>query len=521
MEPLPRDFGRYRLVQLIATGGMAYVYRATLTTSAGLTKELVIKKILPHLARNRQFIDMFIDEARITMPMNHGNIVQVYEFGQVEDDYYLAMEYVRGRNLETVLERLRADGRQMPVELALYVAAEVARALDYAHRFRDERDRPFGIIHRDVSPQNVLVGFHGEVKLTDFGIAKARSRIHETAQGIIRGKACYLSPEQAECRELDGRSDIFSLGVVFFEMLTGKRPFEGENEVATLDLVRQARPVSPVQYRPELSTRVEGIAMKALHREPERRFQTAGQMQRALELALHEQAPECNAATLAGWMRELFAEEQNGNGEDVKNDGGFDASLPTVDIRSTSDERTAAPTGSKTSATAIVLFMLLAAAALAWFVLRNAQPEAPSSEKAERGATPEPDAGRVASPGGGPQMLSVVSPDGGPALAGGDGEAEADEAVRNGSADEDHAIPHENRTARIGYGWLDVNAYPWAHVWLDGRKLDGETPIMKLKVRAGWHRLRFFNPSLNIEKIRRVKVSPGQTVAVIEKLAEP
>ena len=213
VENLPRKFGRYELLELIATGGMAQIYLARLVANMGdgalvgsPSKELVIKRILPHLVENRDFIDMFFDEATITLPLNHGNIVQVFEFGQVGQDYFLAMEYVRGRNLETVLTRLQQTATPLPLSAALFIGAEVAKGLDYAHRFRDPHDQPAGIIHRDVSPQNLLVGYQGEVKLTDFGIAKARSRIRQTAQGIIRGKACYLSPEQAESRELGHRA---------------------------------------------------------------------------------------------------------------------------------------------------------------------------------------------------------------------------------------------------------------------------------------------------------------------------
>ena len=309
VETLPCKFGRYELLELIATGGMAHIFRARLTSAPGMTKELVIKRVLPHLVQNREFIDMFMDEARIAMPLTHGNVVQVFEFGQEGEETFLAMEYVRGRNLETVLRRVADAGTPMPLPLVLFIGAEVAKGLDYAHRFRDPHNRPSGIIHRDVSPQNVLVGFQGEVKLTDFGIAKARSKIHQTSQGIIRGKAAYLSPEQAECRDIDARSDQFSLGTVLYEMLCGLRPFEGDTEVATLQKVRQAAVEPPSQHRPEVPQAVDAAILRALARRPEQRFETCGALQVALSRALQQVAPEFTSAELADWMAARFAGE--------------------------------------------------------------------------------------------------------------------------------------------------------------------------------------------------------------------
>ncbi len=479
---------------------MAHIYRARLTSAPGMTKELVIKRVLPHLAENREFIDMFVDEARITMPLNHGNIVQVFEFGTEGKDYFLAMEYVRGRSLYGVLAMLHERGRAMPVPAALYIGCEIAKGLDYAHRFRDPDNRPSGIIHRDVSPQNVLVGFQGEVKLTDFGIAKARSRIHQTGQGIIRGKAVYLSPEQAECRDLDGRSDQFSLGSVLFEILTGVRPFEGENEVATLQNVRETRVQSPSRLRPEVPDAVDSAVLKALAREPASRFASCGDLQVALSHALHDLAGDFTSASLADWMGALFSDEMHRQVDDrdkhghlrkqLEHLGGVEPTtgemleMSTVAIRP--DGRT--PARRFSWGWLLALFVVAASGLGAWLTwpwsIRGNGPQGIDAGLADAG-DPAADAGADAG------AVAASEPDAGP------------------------------RPPRVRYGYLTLNSSPWALVEIDGRRLKKETPLFDVKVRAGKHRLRFFNPKLNIEKIEVVWVRHGQRKTVTVQLDAP
>ncbi|MBN2493445.1 MAG: protein kinase [Deltaproteobacteria bacterium] len=550
MEDLPRQFGRYELLELIATGGMAQIYLARLAStvpdqsglSSGQTaKELVIKRIMPHLIENREFFEMFVDEARITMPLHHGNVVQVYEFGQVGSDYFLAMEYVRGRNLETVQSRLAELERPVPVEVALFVGSEVAKGLDYAHRFRDPQDRPTGIIHRDVSPQNILVGYQGEVKLTDFGIAKARSRIRQTAQGIIRGKACYLSPEQAECRELDGRSDQFSLGTVVYEMLCGLRPFEAEHEVATLQRVREAKVDPPSTRRRGLPAEVDRAVMRALQREPDARFADCAAFGLALARPLQSIAPEFTSASLADWMRGLFAREigqevaarttkermleqlaRQGARVDASMSTGELLKMGTLTMRSGSQPTGAAGSGKRRLgwllAGALVL-VLAAGTWLAWPALRE-------SLGLDGSANPSlPDAGVSAADGEDAGTDAGHGPEGA-----GDGEASSDTDAADATdatdvADASHSSRADagqeggaDRRRRILYGYLRINSDPWAYVELDGRRLPGETPIMELRVRAGRHRLRFFNPELKIEKSMTVHVHAKRTETISVKL---
>ncbi|MBW1808345.1 MAG: serine/threonine protein kinase [Deltaproteobacteria bacterium] len=522
MEDLPRTLGRYQLIELLATGGMAHIYRARLASSQGTEKELVIKQVLPHLVQNRDFIDMFIDEARITMPLNHGNIVQVFEFGQEGQDYFLAMEYVRGRNLETVLERIKQRGTHVPIEVALFIASEVAKGLDYAHRFRDPHDRPAGIIHRDVSPQNILVGFQGEVKLTDFGIAKARSRIRSTAQGIIRGKACYLSPEQAECKDLDGRSDQFSLGAVLYEALTSVRPFEGDSEVATLQNVRQAAPQAPSRLRSDIPSEMDGAVLKALNREPERRFESCAVFGSILQRGLQNLDQQFTSATLADWMRQYFSDDitreitarttkermlqrlaqENGPALNTNATTGEILQMGTVSIQG----ETKAPSRSRKwifAVVALVVFTIGVGLWAWWPQISKILGDGNSSDAGlidrvdASAATPDALAGPPTSDGG------IQPADFGPA-----------EAATDNPADKIRKPP-----AR--YGYLNINSRPWAHVWIDGKRQSKETPIFRVRLRAGKHRLRFFNPELKIEKIRNVWVKPGRTKTITVELTAP
>jgi tRNA A-37 threonylcarbamoyl transferase component Bud32 len=501
---------------------MAHIFRARLRTAQDTAKELVIKRVLPHLVQNRDFIEMFIDEARISMPLNHGNIVQVYEFGQVGKDFFLAMEYVHGRNLETVLNRVRERGESVPIPVALYIASEVAKGLGYAHRFRDPHDRPTGIIHRDVSPQNILVGFQGGVKLTDFGIAKARSRIRQTGQGIIRGKACYLSPEQAECRDLDGRSDQFSLGAVLYEMLTGARAFEGENEVATLDLVRHAQVQAPSVFRPEVPPEVDGAVMKALSRDPGRRFEQAGMLQVVLSRALHTIAPDFTSVDLADWMRKHFSDDitreitQRTTKErmlerlareraDVDHSGlttGEILQMGTLAIHS-GKARPASRTRTVLVVSIIVLVLGTGFGLWAgWPAIRT------MFDGKNGGATASVDGGAATQANIAPEEPQVATPS-------------QDAGVATDEADAVQVAVVNSDRPKVRFGFLNLNSRPWALVDIDGKRLKKHTPIFRVKVRAGKHRLRFFNPKLKIGKTITVWVRPNRTKTVSVQLTEP
>src|SRR5690606_18195641 len=239
--PASNEFGPYTLLERIAVGGMAELWKARMKGVEGFQKTVAIKKILPHLTDSSDFVTMFIDEAKLAAQLNHNNIIHIYDLGKQGDDYYIAMEFVDGRDLRSILNTAREKNQPMPIGLALLVAARIAAALDYAHRMKDFEGRPLGLVHRDVSPQNVLISFEGDIKLCDFGIVQAVSKASKTQMGALKGKLQYMSPEQAWGRPVDSRSDIFSLGSLLFEMLTGRRLFAGDSEMSVLDAVREGR----------------------------------------------------------------------------------------------------------------------------------------------------------------------------------------------------------------------------------------------------------------------------------------
>ncbi len=302
-------FGKYELVKKLASGGMGEIYLARSAGAGGFEKLLVIKRLLPHLARNEDFLELFLSEARIAARLNHPNVVQIFELGDVRGDWYLAMEYVAGRDLARVVRRAKAAKKPLPLGAVLRIVSDAAAALDYAHETKDAQGRLLGIVHRDVSPHNVLVGFDGSVKLIDFGVAKAADRLNDTAGGALRGKFAYMSPEQASGEGVDHRSDLFSLGVVFWELLTGRRLFRSESDTGTLKLVAQCRVRPPSAVAPELPRGLDEVVLRALAKDPSERYADAGELRMAIEdLAVAERLP-ASTAHLEAYMRELFHAE--------------------------------------------------------------------------------------------------------------------------------------------------------------------------------------------------------------------
>lgn len=316
-EPSWRDdrFGPYQLLDRVAIGGMAEVFKAKRAGVEGFEKIVALKRILPHLSENKEFLDMFVDEAKMVAGLAHPNIVQIFDLGRIEKSYYIAMEYIHGRDLRTIMRRARDKGLRMPLDLSLRVVGQVCAALEYAHRKKDERGQPMQIVHRDVSPQNILISFEGDVKLVDFGIAKAATKASNTDRGALRGKLLYMSPEQAWGRPIDRRSDVFSLGIVLYEVLTETKPFVGAGtEVSILELVRQCVITPAREINPRVPEALDRVIMKALAREPDERYQDAGQMQRGLERFLRERPP-VSARDLARFLELLFDRHEREDGE--------------------------------------------------------------------------------------------------------------------------------------------------------------------------------------------------------------
>jgi len=307
-EDEPTDgtrFGQYVLLEKIATGGMAEVWKARMRGVEGFQKIVAIKKILPHLSDNQDFIEMFVDEAKLAAQLNHNNIIHIYDLGKIQSSYYIAMEYIDGYDLKNILKKAQERDQPLSVEIALFVASKIAAALDYAHRKRDFEDKEMGLVHRDVSPQNVLISEEGDIKLCDFGIAKAASKASHTQAGALKGKLQYMSPEQAWGRNIDKRSDIFALATVLFEMLTARKLFSGDNELSILEQVREARVTAPSQFNDEVTPEIDAIVLKALQKDPANRYQTAGEMQRDLDAVLYSFKPTPTSADLAIYMHRL------------------------------------------------------------------------------------------------------------------------------------------------------------------------------------------------------------------------
>lgn len=277
-----RGFGRYHLERLIGRGGMGEIYMARMEGPRGFRKQVCIKKILPHLAQEAEFVARFIDEANIVVSLTHGNIVPVFDMGEVDGQYFIAMEYIPGRDLRDIMKRYHAREEQMPLSLALYVITETCKGLAYAHKKNDDGGNSLNIVHRDVSPSNILLSREGVVKLTDFGIAKAVSKLGKSITGRLQGKFCYMSPEQASGKSVTFRSDIFSLGSVAYEVITGVRPFEGNSDMATLDLVREANLEPPSAHLEDLPNQLDDVLLKAMALDPEDRFEDASLLASAL-----------------------------------------------------------------------------------------------------------------------------------------------------------------------------------------------------------------------------------------------
>src|SRR6266852_2819714 len=256
------QFGRYELLKRLAGGGMGEVYLARQRGLAGFQKLLVIKTLLPHLCEDEAFIAMFKDEARLCAHLVHPNICQVFEFDEIGGTWFLAMEYLRGEDLRRLERACEQRGTPLPVPLICRIVADAAAGLAFAHSLRDQSGRSYGIVHRDISPQNILVTLDGGVKIIDFGIAKAVGRSQHTRTGALKGKCGYMSPEQADGATVDARADIFALGVVLHELLTGRRLFKAADDVQTLARVRDCRVPPPSQLEPELPAGLDPIVLK-------------------------------------------------------------------------------------------------------------------------------------------------------------------------------------------------------------------------------------------------------------------
>jgi serine/threonine-protein kinase len=518
--------GKYVVRRKLAEGGMAEIYLCAARGPEGFRKEVALKRIRPALAGDEGFVRMFIAEAQVAARLSHPNLVQIFDFDRDGETFYLAMELVRGVSLWELKRRAKEKGSPLPPALAASLCAEVARGLHHAHGLQSG-GAPLGLVHRDVSPHNILLSFDGAVKLTDFGIAKAGQGL--TAPGMLKGKFAYMSPEQARGESVDARTDVFALGIVLWELLTGGRLFEGESDLAVLKAVQSRHIPPPARLNPDVPAALDAATLRALERDPQARFQTALELERALSAALRSSPRAADELDLAGHLRRLFPDEARASDEEA---GASQASVvaaavPAPAAPATSltppagalgDESTspvgglpAAPSGEPErgptrSARRTRGLSLRAAAGVAAAgalllgsvaVIRGAArpapgptpvaPEAPVAPVAPKPAV-EPEAA----------LAPVVAP------------ATSSAPVPVPAAPPAVAPASRSRPASRRPGTLSIKVTPWGYLFIDGRAYGETSGVRRVTLPPGEHRVRVQYPTGEIE--RRVLVPSGGEV---------
>ncbi|HEU0034984.1 MAG TPA: serine/threonine-protein kinase [Kofleriaceae bacterium] len=315
--------GSYEIIRPLARGGMAELFVARAVGLEGFEKVVVLKRVLPHYAENPRFVRSFLDEAKLVAGFDHPNIAHVYDMGMADGSYFFTMELVHGIDLRTILKRCARNATQVPIALAVLIARNIASALHYAHERRSADGELLDVVHRDVSPSNIIVSFDGVPKLIDFGIAKATSSTIKTQTGALKGKIAYMSPEQAKGSAIDRRTDIFALGIVLWEMIAGRRLYKSENDMATIQRIIYEPPPSPRTVRPDCSPELERIVMRALALDLRARYQTAQQLELDLEELATEHRLKQSTIELGAFVQVLFPDERLASTSEL-------ASTPTV-----------------------------------------------------------------------------------------------------------------------------------------------------------------------------------------------
>jgi serine/threonine protein kinase len=301
--------GPYLLQRKVARGGMAELFLADYVREDGFRRKVAVKRILPHLAGNQNFIKMFTREARVAALLQHPNVVQIFDYGNIENAYFIAMEFIDGKNLGEVLKIL---DRGLPVDIAVFIMSQICKGLDYSHNKEDDTTgEPFKIVHRDISPQNLLISYQGEVKISDFGISKARSEPSLTQAGVVKGKLAYLSPEQALGEPIDHRADIYALGLVFYETLRGKRVYEFNNEVEAIRTIPSIE-IAPLKDTiPDIPDELNRIVMACLEKQKDMRYQSAAAVHADLLSFKKQQNSAFGTSDLANFMKQFSDHKQS------------------------------------------------------------------------------------------------------------------------------------------------------------------------------------------------------------------
>ena len=293
---------------------MAEVFDAEMLSQPGYSKHVAIKRVLPHLAQNRMFIRMFLDEARLGLLLNHSNIVLVFDVGRAGRDFFIVMEYVDGLDMREVFETYAARGSLVPLEVSLSIMLEICKGLDYAHRLTDNSYQPLNVVHHDINPANVLLSKNGEVKLVDFGLSEAAVHVQKSDPDVVRGKFGYLAPEVATGKGADARSDLYAVGIVLFELVTGHRLFLGRDDMESLSMAQEARIPRPSVYNPRIPGSLEQLILRTLAPNPDERFQNARRLGRGINRVLFELGRPASAFDIGEMVeviRSVKSEDEN------------------------------------------------------------------------------------------------------------------------------------------------------------------------------------------------------------------
>lgn len=313
----------YKPLFRIDAGGMAEVWVAEAVSVAGFKKKVAIKRILPGLLKDERFVRMFLDEARLSLHFNHANVVSVFDLGKSDETYFIVMEYIDGTTVKKLLEHCQAANKRLPVALVIWMLNEILKGLEYAHRLPDpETGTHLGIVHRDISPPNILISWNGEVKLTDFGLAKATTQLESTDPGVVKGKFAYLSPEAAYGKQVDGRTDVFAVGILAYEMLTMRRLFLGETDYQTVELIRKAEVPSIKAQNRDVDDELEAVIRKSLARDPDERYLTAAEFADDLLAYLFSHRMKVSARDLSAVLADLKAAKEAKEAQQQADSGG-------------------------------------------------------------------------------------------------------------------------------------------------------------------------------------------------------
>jgi len=555
-----RKLGRYQLLGSLATGGMAEIHLARQTGIKGFEKLVVVKTILKHLAKQESFLEMFFDEARIAAQLNHPNIIQIFDLGQEGDDYFMAMEYLEGEDLGYLIRKTLKAGKIMPPQIACKIVIEICKALAYAHGFHDVEGRPLKIVHRDISPHNIVVLFSGPVKLVDFGIAKAESKIHQTRTGTLKGKLSYMSPEQARSLELDSRSDIFAVGIVLWELLCMRRLFKRDTAMAVLSTIVNDPIPSIREVRPGLSKSLDAIVARCLDKDPELRYQNAGELAKALGDEIRnfpEDQPYEDVAAFVGDVLGDRAKTKRKMIEKIRLQDADSVSLGGLKEQTdrpltNSKDNILANTRPNIWRIALLTALVFGLSGLAtWWVLRgNAETgaallvEAPTRQPAKLPTNPTEapakPTGTDANPTGAPAKPTGAdaNPTGAPAKPTGAGANPTGAPAKPTGADANPtgaptkpnktpanstkapAKPATRKTIAVKKakpGLLRLDTDPWSEVFL-GKKRLGMTPLLGLKLPVGKHTLTAVNAKLKIKKRIQITIKAGKTTSLFVEI---